>query len=476
MKSTAKKFFLVAFFSLLFLSISQVTVGMEGKQLEKELKKEELKGKLGEKSLKELELIKDKIEIHSVLTGKQPFGDLYIKVLQIIEEKKEEPQKKAIDEIEKRISELATKLDTIVIEGKDIGQLRQIKEDIQDYSGLTGDMQRYGMLLANVLQEIATRETLEQLAQKEKAAQQVPLKLVPIDMMNRLKLCPVRPCFVDLGIKNALNRQLLQMSMAKQTEARCGGLSLINLLWAKKYARTGSVKDLIYLHDPNNVKRILDVIGCGNWVDIRKVKAYIENAKGKGYDVSNIDAISSVLVVDKNLAEFLFGEEVATGQELKDKVREGLSQDFFFHGIIVGDEEAQERGFGHYFAFVIIKAGNQVQYIAIESLKDVNHLKPDSYRRLRINYLIDQLETGEAVSLIPFTRFQKMADNTRDEIETRLDKFEKDKKLLSQEEFIEENFPKLMELQEKIEEYRTLTGDPVALQKEKMQIEDMMKF
>jgi len=474
MKSTAKKFFLVAFFSLLFLSIPQVTVGMEEKQLEKELKKEErLKGKLGEKSLEALELIKDKIVIYSVLTEKQPFGDLYIEVLRTIEEKKEQPQKKVFDEFGKRISELETKLNTIVVEGKNVNQLKEIERDIQDYSGLTGDTQRYRMLLANISQEI---KMLEELHQKELAAEQVLLKLIPIDMMNRLKLCPVRPCFVDLGVKNGLNRQLLQMSMAKQTEARCGGLSLINALWAERYAKSGNKSDLTYLHDANNVKRILNTIGCGNWVDIEKVKAYIESAKNKGYDVSNIDAISSVLVLDKNLAEFLFGEEVATGQELKDKVRKGLSQDFFFHGIIVGDEEAQVEGFGHYFAFVIIKSGNQVQYVVIDSLKIPNHLKPDSYRRRRINYLIDHLETGKAESLIPFTRFQEMVYDIEDEIKTKLGKFEEDRKLLSQEEFIKENINKLMELQEKIEEYKKLTGDPTALQKEQRQIEEMMEF
>ncbi len=474
MKSIEKKDFLIIF--LLFMSIPQVTVGMEGQQLEKELKEEEkLKGKLGGKSFQTLELIKDKIEIHSVLTGKQPFGDLYIEVLRLIEEKKEQPQKKVFDELGKRISELETKLNTIVIEGKNVSQLKEIERDIQDYSGLTGDMQRYRTLLANVSQKIVTR-ALEQLDQKEEAAEQVLLNLMPIDMMIRLKLCLVRPCLVDLGVKNGLNRQLLQISMAKQTEARCGGLSLINLLWAERYAKSGSVKDLTYLHDSKNVKKILDTIGCGNWVDIGKVKTYIENAKNKGYDISNIDAISSVLVLDKNLAEFLFREEVATGQELKEKVSEGLGQDDFFHGIIVGDEEAQEGGFGHYFAFVIIKSKNQVQYIVIDSLSNANHLKPDSYRRLRINYLIDQLETGEAVSLIPLTRFQTMADDIKNEIGTRLSGFEKFKKLLSQEEFVKENFNKLLELQEKIEEYRKLTGDPGALQKEQRQIEDMMKL
>ena len=300
--------------------------------------------------------------------------------------------------------------------------------------------------------------------------------LVPTDMMSNLRLCLVHPCHINLGTKNGLNRQLLQIGMAKQIEARCGGLSLINILWAKRYAKSGNVNDLTYLHNANNAKKVLDTIGCGNLVDIGKVEAYFKDAQNKGYDVSNIDAISSILVVNKDLAEFLFGEETATGQELKNKVRKGLKQDFFFHGIIIGNEETQVGGSGHYFAFVIIKVRNQVQYIVIDSLEDVNHLTPGSYNRRRIDYLIDQFETGKAVGLIPFTRFKKLADNTRDEIKRSLSKIEEDRKLLSQEEFIQKNIGNLINLQEQIKEYQILIENPAALQKEKKEIGDMMDF
>ena len=314
--------------------------------------------------------------------------------------------------------------------------------------------------------------------QKEKPPKKVvdkAEKLIPIYMMGNAEFCPVQPCFDSLGVKNGLDRKLLQISMAEQIEARCGGLSLINALWTEKYTKSGNKTDLTYLHNPNNVKKILDRIGCGNWVDIGRVKAYVESAKNQGYDTANIDAISSVLVVDKNLAEFLFGEEVTTGQELKNKVRKGFNQDFFFHGIIIGDEEARVGGSGHYFAFVIIKSGNQVQYVVIDSL-DTNHLTPDSYNRRRIDYLIDYLETGKAESLIPFTRFQAMVNNLKIEIETDLNKIEKDRKLLNQKEFIEKQTGNLVNLQNQIGQYRVLSGNPAALQKEQKQIEEMMQF
>jgi len=297
------------------------------------------------------------------------------------------------------------------------------------------------------------REEAERLRKIEEA-RRAPIKLIPTDAtaMKNLRLCPFPQCVKNLGVKNGLNRQLLQISMAKQTEARCGGLSLINALWTEKYVNSGNRTDLTYLHNSKNVKRILDNIGCGNWVSIEQVKAYIENAKNKGFDVSNIDSISSVLVFDAAKAEFLFKEEAATGQKIKDKIGKGLGKDYFFHGIIVGDEEAQEKGFGHYFAFVIIKSGGQVQYVVIDSL-DTNHLT-DEYKRLRINYLIDQLETGRAGSLIPFTRFQIMTDDVKE----KLKQFTQDKQSLSEKDFLKKySLGKLMEFQDKIEEYRVLT-------------------
>jgi uncharacterized protein YfkK (UPF0435 family) len=330
------------------------------------------------------------------------------------------------------------------------------------------------------------QKTINNLKEKKESSPKVTLvnkqkKLISLEMMGRLGLCKVQPCMLNLGAKNGLNRVLLQMSMAKQIEARCGGLSLINILWTKKYEESGNTNDLTYLHNPGNVQKVLNEIGCGNWVDIKAVKDYINSAKAKGYEVSNIDAISSILALDKNLAEFLFKEEVNTGQKIKNKVKKGFMQDHFFYGIIIGDEEIRMSGVGHYFAFVIIKKENDIQYIVIDSLTDANHLEPDSYRRRRIHYLITQLETGKATNLIPFTRFQPMVADTKIFIDKKLNKVTEDKKLLDQgilnkESFIENNKDDLKNILDQIKQYRMLTENSKALQEEKQLVDGLMKL
>ncbi len=533
MNVSIRKMILLSFF-LFFLA--PIAVSMSEKDLQKVLKNlsRELKLEEKKKNLKALEEIKNKIEFYAGIDPKHRFGDLFIKVSELIA--KEQSQEKTNNEMQNQIATLETKLNTTIIEGKNIEQLDQIKRDIQNYRELTGK-QAYGNLLANLLQEIdileksnemqnqiATLETklnttviegknIEQLAQikrdiqnyreltgkqaygnllanllqeidilekskdkafKEEAEKQVPLKLIPIEMVKRLKLAPMGKFFDNLEVSNGLKRELLQIKMAEQTEARCGGLSLINILWTKKFTKTGDVKDLTYLHNKNNVKRILDIIGCGNWVDIDRVKEYMKNADNKGFALSGIDAISSVLVLDKNLAKFLFAEEAATAQELKNKVNKGLKQDYFFQGIIVGDEEAKAGGFGHYFAFVIIKSGNQVQYIVIDSKND-NHLT-DSYRLRRINYLINQLEGGPVESLVPFTRFGQMVDNLKIEIETEFSNIKKLSNVLDKQEFIKSEANRLQNILDQIDQYRLLSESQTAFQDEENQIRMMLQF
>ena len=68
----------------------------------------------------------------------------------------------------KTINHLKEKLDAIItLENKSIGQLKQIEKDIQEFSKLTSEEERYSQLFINVLEEIAIRKVPEQIAQEE---------------------------------------------------------------------------------------------------------------------------------------------------------------------------------------------------------------------------------------------------------------------------------------------------------------------
>jgi len=364
-----------------------------------------------------------------------------------------------------RIKKLEKKLDVVDITDKNLQELGHLKKNIEEYKKLSRDLTRYEALFLNieekqknlVLQEVIEQKALKLLREKQK----LPITLVPTDalIMKGLNLCPLAQCVVDLGLKNRLKRELLQIKMAKQAGALCGGISLINAIWVERYTKSGNKNTLTYLHKKINLAKVLSQLRCSNWVNINQVKNYIKNAKEKGYDVKNISAISSVLVLDETKAKFLFKEEVLAGKNLKDKVHKGLTEEYFFQGIIVGNEESANGGHGHYFAFVIIKLKDQVQYIVIDSL-DANHLT-NGYKRRRINYLISKLETNEAENLILFTKYGAMVESLREEI----DQFKKDRKFflertMSQQDFLKK-YPhnKLINLQEKIDQHQILTEE-----------------
>jgi hypothetical protein len=114
--------------------------------------------------------------------------------------------------------------------------------------------------------------------------------------------------------------------------------------------------------------------------------------------------VSTVALFDSNLdntPEFsLFSpEEFLYVQNLKQKLHDGLQQNNFAHVIIIGNEEVAE-SHGHYFAVAIVKVGNEIQYVVLDTLPNVYHLEEGSHERNRLMFLIQNIEQGHATSAL----------------------------------------------------------------------------
>lgn len=222
------------------------------------------------------------------------------------------------------------------------------------------------------------------------------------------------PCVVSLGVFGNWNRALVQLKSLNQFElaekttlspALCAGHALNNACLIRDYAETGEIKYLKYLGDINSASNFLLDLTIKDWINVETVK---ENLQKMGIDfnidVSNISAVSTVALFDSNLdntPEFaLFSsEEFSYVQDLKQKLRDGLQQDKFVHVIIIGNEEVAE-SHGHYFAVAVIKVGNEIQYVVLDTLPNVYHLREGSHERNRLMFLIQNIEQGHATSAI----------------------------------------------------------------------------
>ncbi len=61
--------------------------------------------------------------------------------------------------------------------------------------------------------------------------------------------------------------------------------------------------------------------------------------------------------------------------------------------MIIGNEEAVE-ALGHYFCFAIIKVGNEIQYVVLDTVPSAYHLQEGSHERDRLMFVIDNIEKG----------------------------------------------------------------------------------
>lgn len=216
------------------------------------------------------------------------------------------------------------------------------------------------------------------------------------------------PCVIALGTYDKWNRTLMQLKsldqfkLAKVTgldPALCAGHSLNNGRLMRDYALTGNMQDLSKLHNINDSAKFLTDLKIGAWLNAEVVRDKITELRNVlGVDGFDVSAVSTVCLFDSNLDKKPgFGvfdqQEFNYVQQVKANIRQGLQQDNYVHVIIIGNEEMVE-ALGHYFCFVIIKSGNDIQYIVLDTVPTAYHLQQGSHNMDRLMFVIQNIEQG----------------------------------------------------------------------------------
>ena len=220
------------------------------------------------------------------------------------------------------------------------------------------------------------------------------------------------PCVVVLGAYGNWNRTLIQLKSLDQFElsertglspALCAGHSLNNGRLIRKYAFTGQVQCLSDLHNINDSAQFLRNLKIGDWLNASVVRDNIAKlGQDLGVDGVDVSAIETISLFDSGLDKKSgFGvfdpQEFAYVQKVKKNIREGLKQDKYVHIMIVGNEETVEEALGHYFCFAIIKKGNDIQYVVLDTIPSAYHLQAGSHERDRLMFVIDNIEKGSSL-------------------------------------------------------------------------------
>ena len=254
-------------------------------------------------------------------------------------------------------------------------------------------------------------ETIKQLYASQKIESSPKYHVFKGDRFESEPVSVDAPCVVPLGMFGNWNRTLFQLKSLDQFDlaqktglspALCAGHALNNGRLIRNYALSGELKYLKDLHDIDNSASFLQDLEIDDWLNVETVKSNIAKVgKVLGVDGIDISAVSTVALFDSNLdktaAFSVFNpEEFFYVQNVKKKIQQGLKQDNYVHVMIVGNEEAAE-SHGHYFCFAIIKMGNDIQYIVLDTLPGVYHLQEKSHERDRLMFVIDTIEQGNSL-------------------------------------------------------------------------------
>jgi hypothetical protein len=217
------------------------------------------------------------------------------------------------------------------------------------------------------------------------------------------------PCVVPLGTFGNWNRTLMQLKTLDQFEladktgfspAMCGGLSLNNGRLIRNYAYTGNQENLRALHDIGDATNFLLDLKIGDWLNAQVLRDNLKKLGVElGIDGVDVSAVSTVSLFDSNLnTKFGFGifdeDEFAYVQKVKKNIQEGFKKDNYIHIMIIGNEETVEAALGHYFCFAIIKTGNHIEYVVLDTIPSAYHLQQGSHERNRLMFVIQNIEQG----------------------------------------------------------------------------------
>jgi hypothetical protein len=283
--------------------------------------------------------------------------------------------------------------------------------------------------------------------------------LIDTNRLNQLGLCPLFQSldantqraygiypFAKRCIENiAANQILMQLNTINQFDldsivdkdgnqlyATCPVQSLRSISLIMQYAETGRDN---FLHALTNKAQatnfVEDVKAQGfafDWLSGGALENVIQKARIPGISQEQVTVLENVTALP-------------TKQNLMTKIRNGLREDNFVHGIVLGTQDESvvtayeeiKKAQGdfqmlelkiaqsvriHFFAFIIVKKGNNIQYIVVDTAPATYHLADKQL--LRLKYIIDMFTTGRSNIRIGLSdaELQRLTSEEREMLET----------------------------------------------------------
>lgn len=218
-----------------------------------------------------------------------------------------------------------------------------------------------------------------------------PFPLQQQEKFPEISLVPYPSDLIKASLPVKPNTLLIQLDALSQFDvgqkhgyATCAPLALRTADLAVSYARSGHREFLKRLKDLHFAQEFLNrVQRCGSteeWFTDDMIKGLMK--KLVPANAEDISVISSVFDLE--------------GSPIITNIRNGLKQEHFAHAIILGTDD-DDRYAGrpyHYFTFLILKKGTNIQYVVIDTAPLRDHTK--GFDNVRLRYLIDMIETGRS--------------------------------------------------------------------------------
>ena len=226
---------------------------------------------------------------------------------------------------------------------------------------------------------------------------QVPHSQYKVHLIN---INNAREFIVAINQINA-NASLIQLKSVDQNKPSisevfggetCPIMALHNASSVLQYANTGDLNIIKNMSNEANAKQFLKKLGTckKDWNRLTTQEIEMLFLAGIPQDLAkNIVVLDSVIELGNPQAGNVI---YAKTSSILHDIRKGLRQDNFVYSLVLGDAEFTQFKLKpgitmHYISFSIIKSGNQVQYIVVDSLGNQSHLT--GMRRMQIDYLID---------------------------------------------------------------------------------------
>lgn len=172
--------------------------------------------------------------------------------------------------------------------------------------------------------------------------------------------------------------------------ATCPVQALRNTIKVLQFVRTGLQGVLGIINDAQDAREFLNIVEkCGQgtqWLTAEELKIIINKAG------ENIGNLAQSIIAKDTIQELLI--DPAKLKELQDLFKQRNASYGFILGTMDVGQFTGERG--HYFSFVIHKAGPDYLYLIADTAPKSDHLDADSYNYKRVHYLADLITKGKS--------------------------------------------------------------------------------